>query len=148
MGFPFNDRRAFLPEHEELLIRTLMARLAAFPSLYIVDPANEYNLYLADRNSLLNDAFAIRFARLIRAHDPYLHPMGIHVTAAERMDPPFQDRFRHNPEIDILLMRTWGALGNQEGTVSGKRIRLKDPHLVTSKQLHQNRILILRESGG
>ena len=115
MEFPFNDRRAFLPEHEELMIAYAMARFSAFTSLAIVNPANEYNLHLEDRNSPLNDRFAERLARLIRRHDPFGHPIGIHVTAAERMDPPFQDRFRDIPEVDVLLMQTWGDLGGQAG---------------------------------
>lgn len=114
MEFPFNQRDRFLPEHEELFIRYVVARYGAEPALRYWCVANEYNLYRPSNRDPLNEHYARRLARLIRSHDAHRRPIATHVTAAEHLEIPFQERFRDCPEIDVLLMQYWGDISTRE----------------------------------
>jgi hypothetical protein len=108
---PFNDRNNFIPEYEELYIKYVTARLSAYKSVYMWTTANEYNLYpkLDPNMNYVSERYAKRLARIIREADIHGHPIAVHVTQSEKMEPSFKERFRHITDVDILLLQTWGA---------------------------------------
>ncbi|MDG0791405.1 DUF4038 domain-containing protein [Cohnella ginsengisoli] len=104
LEFPFNDRGKFLPEHEELWIRYLVARYAAYPSLYIWCPANEYDFYPGTAEYHPEaDRWFRRLARLIKEADPYKHPVGVHQWSHKL---PLHERFGDCEELDVYLIQT------------------------------------------
>ncbi|MDX2109596.1 MAG: DUF4038 domain-containing protein [Verrucomicrobiota bacterium] len=114
MEAPFNQRDRFLPEHEELLIRELVARFGAHPALALWCVANEYNLYQKPTSASINDWYARRLARLFRHYDGHRKLVANHVTAAEHLEFTFQERFRNTADIDVLLMQYWGKIDTKQ----------------------------------
>lgn len=104
LEFPFNDRSRFLPEHEELWMRYLIARYAAYPSLYVWCPANEYEFYpgSAAYHSVADRWFR-RLAKLIKAYDPYRHPVGAHQWHQKLA---LHERLGDCEELDVYLVQS------------------------------------------
>jgi hypothetical protein len=81
LEFPFNDRSRFLTEHEEHWIQYIVSRYAAYPSVYVWCPANEYDLYpgRTDKKQMReSNRWFRRLAALVKSNDPFKHPVGIH----------------------------------------------------------------------
>jgi hypothetical protein len=112
---PWNDSLRFSRNDWEMMIREVMGRLGRYASLWMVTPANEYNLFAPQRDHKDNEDFLWETAGIIRKYDPGSHLITVHPTAAEKLNPPLKERFTHDSPIDVLNMQTWGDLSSQEG---------------------------------
>jgi len=115
--FPFNSRHIFVAEWEELWLRYLIARYDAFNCVYFWTPMNEYEYY-PDGNwhrsrDHVEDRWAMRIARWIKAVAPHGHIVSIHNGPQE---PPFARRFAADPEaIDAIMFQEWGTRDEENG---------------------------------
>jgi hypothetical protein len=107
---PFNDRASFLPEYEELYIKYVVSRLSAYKSVYLWTTANEYNFHpkLDPDYNYVAEKYAKRLAKIIKENDAHCHPVNVHVTQQEKMDPSYKERFKNAKDIDILMLQAWG----------------------------------------
>ncbi|MDR1542499.1 MAG: DUF4038 domain-containing protein [Clostridiales bacterium] len=121
---PMTDRVHFLPEHQELYVRYIVSRCAAYKSLYFWDVANEYNQYALGLIDFFNGPleelvcarYAERIAGLIRRDDAYRHPVGVHDTASgSAAVKPLKERFNPRSGIDVLFFQSWGSLSDRRG---------------------------------
>lgn len=104
LEFPFNDRAEFLPEYEESWIRYLIARYAAYPSLYVWCPANEYEFYPGSAAyHPVADRWFRKLAKLIKAYDPYRHPVGAHQWDQKLS---LHERLGECEELDVYLVQS------------------------------------------
>lgn len=115
--FPFNSRRLFTPEWEELWLRYLVARYDAYNCVYFWTPLNEYEFY-PDGNSgykEVSNRWALRMGRWMRATATHGHIHSIHNISRFSIhghyhSPGFADRFRADPEaIDTVMFQEWGT---------------------------------------
>lgn len=106
--FPWNDRSQFLPEYEELWVQYIVARYAAYPSVYLWCPANEYEFYPGPiRHNPESERWIDRLCRMVRHYDPFAHPIGIHNWGAPQQ--PLTERLGHLDSFDVYLYQTnWG----------------------------------------
>jgi hypothetical protein len=118
LEFPFNDRGKFLPEHEELWFEYIIARYAAFQSVYIWNPSNEYEFYPGEvMYHPEADRWIKRLAGIIKTNDPFKHPVGVHNYAQHI---PLCKRIGDIEDIDAYLVQSnWGLeLGEHDGDLS------------------------------
>ncbi len=115
--FPFNDRGKFIAEYEEFWHQYIVARYAAYDSVYLWCPANEYEFYptgTAGKYHKESNRWLKRISRQIRNEDPYAHPIGAHNW---EKNIPLHERLGDCDTIDVYLVQTdWG-----EETQDGKR---------------------------
>jgi hypothetical protein len=112
--YPFNNRAVFLPEWEEVWMRYLIARYDAYASVYFWTLMNEYEFYPDGnaRHTGLEDRWAIRVARWLKALSPHGHVIAVH--NAPQM-PPFAERFRLDPgAVDAVMFQAWGTIGKED----------------------------------
>jgi hypothetical protein len=107
--FPFNNRNQFITEYEEHWFKYIVSRYAAFRSVYIWCPANEYEFYPVGEIKYHREAdrWLKRLAGLIRKYDPYRHPIGAHNW---EQNVPIYKRIGDIEDIDVYLVQTnWGV---------------------------------------
>ncbi|WP_308635689.1 apiosidase-like domain-containing protein [Paenibacillus silvisoli] len=107
--FPFNDRGKFLPEYEAFWNSYIVARYAAFSSVYIWCPANEYEFYPLGTPGRLKESnrWFKGLTKQIRGEDPYAHPIGAHNW--EKV-VPLHERLGDCETVDVFLVQTeWGT---------------------------------------
>ena len=143
MEMPFNDRGRFLPEHEELFFKYVIARLACFPGIYMWCVANEYNLYTSNINDSLATKYALRLAKLIKQSDCYQHPVAVHVTMAENMNLPFMNHFRSSTDVDVLLLQYWGDISSQRSS----KLCAKLEHEIRRSVIGSDKVNVMSEYG-
>lgn len=122
---PFNDRARFTAEDEELWIRYLVARYAAYRAVVTWTPGNEYVYYPDgqtpirswDQEDTKPDRWLARVARLIRAIDPHGRPVAAHTMTLPR--PTFAERLAGYPEIDAIFFQDWGRRDDLAWTAAG-----------------------------
>ena len=123
--FPFNDRHRFTAEDEELWIRYIVARYAAYRAIVMWTPGNEYVYYpegepphsawqQADTRA---DRWLARLARLLRTVDPHGRPIAAHTMTLP--NPTFAQRLSGYPEVDTILFQDWGRRDELAWTASG-----------------------------
>ncbi|SFS51649.1 DUF5060 domain-containing protein [Paenibacillus sp. BC26] len=104
LEFPFNDRGQFLPEHEELWVNYLIARYAAYPSLFVWCPSNEYEFYPGKAAYHKEaDRWFKKLAKLIKSSDPYKHPIGAHQWYQK---VALHERLGDCEELDVYLVQS------------------------------------------
>ncbi|SDW48255.1 DUF4038 domain-containing protein [Paenibacillus sp. CF384] len=110
MEFPFNDRSKFIAEYESFWHEYIIARYAAYDSVYIWCPANEYEYYpvgLPARYNKEANRWIIRLSEQIRSFDPYAHPIGAH-NWEQKLS--LHERLGHCEMIDVYLIQTnWAS---------------------------------------
>ncbi len=107
--FPFNDRGKFIAEYEEFWHQYIVARYAAFDSVFLWCPANEYEFYptgAAGKYHKESNRWLKRLSKQIRSMDPYAHPIGAHNW---EKSIPLHERLGDCDTIDVYLVQTnWG----------------------------------------
>lgn len=122
---PFRDRQRFTAEDEELWIRWLVARYAAYRAIAIWTPGNEYVYYpdgetpltAWDQRDTRPDRWIARLARLIRSRDPQARPIAAHTMTLPQ--PTFAQRLAAFPEVDTILFQDWGRRDEHAWTADG-----------------------------
>lgn len=123
--FPFDDRHRFTAEDEELWIRYLVARYAAYRAVVMWTPGNEYVYYPSgeaptsawQQADTRPDRWIARLARLIRTIDPHGRPIAAHTMTLPV--PTFAERLSGFPEIDTILFQEWGRRDALAWTADG-----------------------------
>lgn len=123
--FPFDDRHRFTAEDEELWVRYVIARYAAYRAVVMWTPGNEYVYYPngeAPRSEWQQadtrpDRWVARLARLIRSMDPHARPIAAHTMTLPQ--PTFAERLAGFPEIDTILFQDWGRRDELAWTADG-----------------------------
>lgn len=143
---PFTDTRLWMPAREQLWLRYVVARYAAFNHLFLWTLANEYETHPDGRYRLDHPAdvdWAKTTARLVKQLDPYHHLVTVHsvissstrgVSPHDPIDPPWRigGFFGEDEAFDVLSQQT-GQSG--AGVTWNERLQCwvgDDPDLVAS----------------
>lgn len=115
--FPFNDRGKFIAEYEEFWHQYIIARYAAYDSVYLWCPANEYEFYptgIGGKYHKESNRWLKRLSRQIRDEDPYSHPIGAHNW---EKSIPLPERLGDCDTIEVYLVQTDWDKETQGGKV-------------------------------
>ncbi|MBI3969702.1 MAG: DUF4038 domain-containing protein [Chloroflexi bacterium] len=122
---PFSDTGRWTPARERLWLRYLVARYAAFSTIFLWTLANEYETHPDGQYRLDvpdDPNWAKATARLIKQYDPYGHPATVHPvvsssTTGTRNRDPFEPPWRiggffgEDDAVDVLSQQTSMAAG-------------------------------------
>jgi hypothetical protein len=103
---PFTDPKVWTAAREAMWARYVVSRLAAFDTVFLWNPTNEYEIYPAGKyapGEPSDDEWARRMAGLFRAADPHRHPVTVH---------PMEDAFRtpaYSPSLNGDVGKRLGA---------------------------------------
>jgi len=92
-------------EDERRYYRYAVARLAAFSNV-MWDVTNEYQLFR-------DDAWAEKMGRVLKARDPYWHPVSVHGHG--------DFHFRNSPWADFAMFQSWDERGGHEFMLNNRR---------------------------
>jgi hypothetical protein len=147
--FPFNDRGTFIAEYEELWHQYIVARYAAYDSVYLWCPANEYEFYptgAAGTYHKESNRWLKRLSRQIRSEDPYAHPIGAHNWEKSM---PLHERLGDCDTIEVYLVQTdWGdeTAGGQQDASLCKGVE-KDMRTHSAHSAHPAKVAVCAEFG-
>lgn len=107
---PFNEPDLWTPARRDLWVRYVIARYAAYPTVFLWTVTNEYETYPDGKyryDGAVDDDWAKAMGALFHAYDPYKHPTTVHNFSFDA-DGGIGGRFGASIDIDVLTQQAWG----------------------------------------